>query len=56
MDKKRNLFKYIKEDLKDKMIFLGGPRQVGKTTLSQQIGKEQYDKYDYLNWDNNESL
>ncbi|OGF28485.1 hypothetical protein A2331_05020 [Candidatus Falkowbacteria bacterium RIFOXYB2_FULL_34_18] len=52
MIKKRNLFKYINDDLKEKMVFLDGPRQVGKTTLAQQIGEEQYKKYSYLNWDN----
>lgn len=52
MDKKRNIFKYIKNDLKDKMVFIGGPRQVGKTTLAKQIGQAEYEKYMYLNWDN----
>ncbi len=44
---------YIKEDLQDKnMIFLGGPRQVGKTTLALSFlknGSEQHPAY--LNWD-----
>ena len=34
------------------MVFIGGPRQVGKTTLSRLIGKEAYQNFSYLNWDN----
>lgn len=38
--------------MRKKMVFLGGPRQVGKTTLSKHIlGK---DKAGYLSWDNAE--
>ena len=43
----RYLTPYIQDDLKEKMVFLGGPRQVGKTTLSKQVDKS----YEYLNWD-----
>ncbi len=40
--------KDIISDLKDyKMVFLAGPRQVGKTTLSQNL----YKSFDYMNWD-----
>jgi predicted AAA+ superfamily ATPase len=42
---------YIVEDLKKKMVFIGGPRQVGKTTLSQAVGKDNYKSFVYLNWD-----
>ncbi len=50
---KRYLEKYILEDLKDKMVFVSGPRQVGKTTLAKQIGNKFFlDRYEYLNWDN----
>lgn len=45
---KRYLNSYIEADLEKKMVFLGGPRQVGKTTLSQQILPEDQS---YLNWD-----
>lgn len=31
----RYLTPFIKEDLKKKMVFLGGPRQYGKTTLGE---------------------
>jgi hypothetical protein len=41
---------FIKEDLSEKMVFIGGPRQVGKTTLAQKLAKA-FDNYDYLNWD-----
>jgi predicted AAA+ superfamily ATPase len=37
----------ILEDLNEKMVFLAGPRQVGKTTLSKSLSKS----IDYLNWD-----
>ena len=52
---KRYLERYILEDLKDKMAFVSGPRQIGKTTLAKQIGDKFFsDKYEYLNWDNRE--
>ncbi len=46
----RYLTPFIEEDLEYKMVFLGGARQVGKTTLAEKIGKK-YKKYDSLNWD-----
>ena len=52
---KRFIESYIKKDLSKKMVFLGGPRQVGKTTLAQNILKNfSYKKMRkglYLNWD-----
>ena len=55
MIKKRYLEKFIIEDLKDKMVLIAGPRQVGKTTLALSIGEKFYkDSYAYLNWDNRE--
>jgi len=48
----RYLEPYIKEDLKSKMVFLGGPRQVGKTTLAQKLIHQYADEHPaYLNWD-----
>ncbi len=48
----RYLEPYIIEDLKKKMVFLGGPRQVGKTTLAQGLIKNYTDGHPaYLNWD-----
>jgi uncharacterized protein len=46
---KRYLFPYIAKDLKKKMVFLGGPRQVGKTTLVKDLLVEQPGIY--FNWD-----
>ncbi len=41
------------QDLKNKMVFMGGPRQVGKTTLALSIlGKRTKNQEAYLNWDN----
>lgn len=34
------------------MVFLGGPRQVGKTTLAQSLIQNYRDKHPaYINWD-----
>ncbi len=44
---KRYLEDQVRHDLKKKMVFLGGPRQVGKTTLAQSLGPRE----SYLNWD-----
>jgi len=44
----RYLTSQVKRDLNKKMVFLGGPRQVGKTTLAKSISK---DPRGYLNWD-----
>ncbi len=41
----------IRADLKDKMVFLAGPRQVGKTTLAKSV-LGQFGTGVYLNWDN----
>ena len=39
---------FIQNDLNKKMVFLGGPRQVGKTTLAKNVIKN---RGLYLNWD-----
>jgi hypothetical protein len=49
--------RYIKdpvgEDLKNRMVFIGGPRQVGKTTFALTFLSEPSEKHQaYLNWDN----
>ncbi|MBW2616587.1 MAG: ATP-binding protein, partial [Deltaproteobacteria bacterium] len=44
--------KSIKEDLKNKMVFIGGPRQVGKTTLALTFLPKASEKHPaYLSWD-----
>ena len=48
----RYLTPYAKNDLSEKMVFIGGPRQVGKTTLSLQFLQSGDEKHPaYLNWD-----
>lgn len=49
----RYLKKPITKDLKDRMVFIGGPRQVGKTTFALTFLSEPSGKHPaYLNWDN----
>lgn len=46
----------IRKDLEKKMVFIGGPRQVGKTTLAVSFIKDYVDGHPaYLNWDQAES-
>ena len=52
--KERYLFQYVMSDLSEKMVFLGGPRQVGKTHLSKEIGRRFASGYAYLNWDDDD--
>lgn len=51
MLKKRYLFKTIVNDLRQKMVFIGGPRQVGKTTFAKEIIGPLYQHPAYYNWD-----
>ncbi len=49
---KRYLEGHVTEDLKEKMVFLGGPRQVGKTTLALNLLDQGCETHPaYLNWD-----
>ena len=49
---KRYIEEAVREDLQEKMVFVGGPRQVGKTTLALSvIGAENERHPAYLNWD-----
>lgn len=48
--KERYLSNQIRSDLLSKMVFVGGPRQVGKTTLAKELLKESLGG-GYLNWD-----
>jgi len=52
MTEPRYLTKYILEDLKEKMVFVGGPRQVGKTTLARELVSDHFPHFGYFNWDN----
>lgn len=47
---KRYLFRHIEEDLDQKMVWVTGPRQCGKTTLMQNI-LETFSEFEYFNWD-----
>ncbi len=47
----RYITSHILDDLKKKMVFIGGPRQVGKTTLAKAILANNYPAGRYLNWD-----
>ena len=47
----RALLPIIREDLAEKMVFLAGPRQVGKTTLARQV-LELEGAGAYFSWDN----
>ncbi len=51
--KKRYPFDFVKEDLASRMVFVGGPRQVGKTTFSLSFleGPARESSPAYLNWD-----
>ena len=48
MDRKQKSL--IIRDLKKKMVFISGPRQVGKTWLAKELAKE-FSSPIYLNWD-----
>jgi uncharacterized protein len=45
---KRYLLPQLRRDLNRKMVFVAGPRQVGKTTLARSLDRA---KSGYLNWD-----
>jgi len=50
--KKRYLSELITQDLARKMVFVGGPRQVGKTSLAVSLTPEASSlNRGYLNWD-----
>ena len=50
----RYITPYVLEDLKKKMVFVGGPRQVGKTTFDRAVLSEKFPAGRYLNWDYDE--
>lgn len=47
----RYLEKFIQKDLQKKMVFVGGPRQVGKTTMAQSLLSTDSQQGRYFNWD-----
>ncbi|RYF43317.1 MAG: hypothetical protein EOO38_18935, partial [Cytophagaceae bacterium] len=47
----RYIYSDIMRDLPKKMVFVGGPRQVGKTTLAKKILETQAERGRYFNWD-----
>ena len=51
MQKERYLTQNIIFDLPEKMVFIGGARQVGKTTLAKEIIAQNYPNSTYYNWD-----
>ncbi len=48
---KRYLYSQVIEDLARKMVFITGPRQIGKTHLAKQV-MEEFSNPQYLNQDN----
>jgi len=48
---KRYIYPLVIQDLGEKMVFVGGPRQVGKTTLAKMIAAQNFSHPLYLNWD-----
>jgi len=47
----RYITPFVLEDLEKKMVFVGGPRQVGKTTLAKAVLSAAFPAGRYLNWD-----
>lgn len=47
----RYITPYVLGDLAKKMVFVGGPRQVGKTTMAKKILARENKGGRYLNWD-----
>jgi len=47
----RYISPYVLEDLQKKMVFIGGARQVGKTTLAKAVLSRDFSNGRYLNWD-----
>jgi len=52
-NKTRYLHEPVSSDLGEKMVFIGGPRQVGKTTFALSLLENQANEKHpaYLNWD-----
>ncbi len=50
----RYIFEPILQDLQKKMVFIGGPRQCGKTYLAKSLLKRLQSEKNYFNWDSGE--
>ncbi len=50
----RYIVPFVLKDLASKMVFIGGPRQVGKTTVATSILGSAYSEGRYFNWDYDE--
>ena len=51
MLKERYLVPHVLEDLQEKMVFVGGPRQVGKTTMAAELIASHFENVCYRLWD-----
>jgi len=51
MLRNRHLTKNILHDLAEKMVFIGGARQIGKTTLAKELIAPHFKEFAYFNWD-----
>lgn len=51
MVKNRYLTPYVYKDLHEKMVFVGGARQVGKTTFAVSLVGDKFKEFSYYNWD-----
>ncbi len=47
----RYITPYVAKDIEKKMVFIGGPRQVGKTTLAKALLESSQRGGRYFNWD-----
>lgn len=51
MVKNRYLTPHVYKDLHEKMVFVGGARQVGKTTFAVSLVGDKFKEFSYYNWD-----
>ncbi|MBI4042502.1 MAG: ATP-binding protein [Deltaproteobacteria bacterium] len=52
MELKRHITEQVQQDLGRKMVFIGGPRQVGKTHFAIHLRPQE--EFEYYNWDSDE--
>ena len=52
--KERYIYQLVKSDIAEKMVFIGGPRQVGKTHFAKSFSAGEYPDSTYMNWDNDD--